>query len=340
MNTEEIKEIIQSSNLNFLIGAGLSRPFLPTLNSIETRLCDEKDETKKIPIYREYYKEVMLPNLKFAHGKADKCTELEFQETYKNYKDFFEFISALLIKRKSTILSKQANIFTTNIDLLMETVLEDSNLEYNDGFAGHLIPSFSLSNFKKTISKRSLHFDNVSEIPTFNLMKMHGSLTWERVGEKILFSNLTQIDENILKASDRDFSTHYHKLSIVNPEKKKLQETVIDLYYYELLRMYSSELEKQNTVLFVMGCSLADEHIRQITLRSANSNPTLKIYICCYEKKDVAALKILIGYVKLRYSNIEILEPEDDTAENKMHLGNIIKNVLTKNKNHTTDEPK
>lgn len=32
------KNIIQSSNVNFLIGSGLSRPFLPTLGNIEQKI--------------------------------------------------------------------------------------------------------------------------------------------------------------------------------------------------------------------------------------------------------------------------------------------------------------
>jgi len=45
---QEIKEVIQSSHVNFLFGAGVSNPFLPLLGDIETRLSGEKKEEERI----------------------------------------------------------------------------------------------------------------------------------------------------------------------------------------------------------------------------------------------------------------------------------------------------
>ena len=311
MNIQEIKEVVQSSHLNFLIGAGLSTPFLPLLGDIETRLSNETKSAERTKIKKEYFEKVMMPNLEIVSDKINAGKKSDFDKTYKDYKDFFELLSHILLKRESTILSKQTNIFTTNIDILMETVLEQSGLEYNDGFTGRINSTFSLSNFKKSILKRSLHFENVSEIPMFNLIKIHGSLTWNKTDNKISFSKLSHFDKSLLKKKDKDFEEQYQKLAIVNPEKKKLEETVVDLTYYELLRMYSSELEKENAVLFVMGFSMEDEHIREITLRAANSNPTLKIYIFCHGKDNNSKMRNKMEIDKLRYSNIDIVEPTE-----------------------------
>lgn len=328
MNKQEIKEIIQSSNLNFLFGAGLSTPFLPLLNDIEKNLTKEVTEEKRIPIYREYFEKIMLPNLKIIDELTGLAGNKDFEETYKNYKTFFEIISLVLLRRKSTILSKQANIFTTNIDVFIERALEDSNIEYNDGFSGHMNPIFSLSNFKKSILKRSLHFENVSEIPVFNVIKIHGSLTWIKKGNSIYYSKLKHFNESTLKKNDPEFKKDYDKILIVNPEPKKLKETVIDLTYYELLRMYSSELEKENTVLFIMGFSMADEHIRAITIRSADSNPTLKIYVFCHSKDKLEELNQNMSIGKLKYSNIEIIAPNNTESENKYSFKKINDSVF------------
>jgi len=311
MNIQEIKEVVQSSHLNFLIGAGLSTPFLPLLGDIETRLSSETKKEERTKIKKEYFEKVMMPNLEIVGGKINAGKKSDFDKTCKDYKNFFELLSHILLKRESTILSKQTNIFTTNIDILMETVLEQSGLEYNDGFTGRINSTFSLSNFKKSILKRSLHFENVSEIPIFNLIKIHGSLTWNKTDNKIMFSKLSHFDKSLLKKKDEDFEEQYQKLAIINPEKKKLEETVVDLTYYELLRMYSSELEKENAVLFIIGFSMEDEHIREITLRTANSNPTLKIYIFCHGKDNNSKMKNKMETDKLRYSNIEIVEPTE-----------------------------
>jgi hypothetical protein len=41
-----------------------------------------------------------------------------------------------------------------------------------------------------------LHFDNLSELPVFNLMKLHGSLTWIMENEKtiVFSSDLAHVD--------------------------------------------------------------------------------------------------------------------------------------------------
>jgi len=337
---QEIKEVIQSSHINFLFGAGVSNHFLPLLGDIETRLSSEKKEDERIKIKKEYFEKVMLPNLEVVNGNINNSKQTDFETTHKAYKNFFELVGHILLHRKNTILSKQANVFTTNIDILMENALEEIGIEYNDGFSGRLNSTFSLSNFKKSILKRSLHFENISEIPIFNIIKIHGSLTWEKIGDKIFFSKLKHFDNSLKDKTGKAFNDGYKKLAIVNPEKKKLEETVINLTYYELLRMYSSELEKENAVLFIMGFSMEDEHIREITIRSANSNPTLKIYLFCHGQDTDSKMKDKMQIGKLRYSNIEIIEPENNEKKDKLNLakitelifGSIVKSIAHDNK--------
>lgn len=82
------------------------------------------------------------------------------------------------------------------------------------------------------------------------------------------------------------FVENYSSLFIINPTKKKFEETLLSNIYYDLLRMYSNELEKINSLLIVFGFSFRDEHIRDIT-RRALSNPSLIMYIFVYEKDQL-----------------------------------------------------
>jgi hypothetical protein len=67
---ERIKNSVQDCNLNFLLGSGLSRPFLATLGNIEFLLteCDNAsidDQIRKIvraSLYRRYFVEVIQKN--------------------------------------------------------------------------------------------------------------------------------------------------------------------------------------------------------------------------------------------------------------------------------------
>jgi len=342
---ERLIDRIQDSNLNFLFGSGMSADYLKVLGNIETLLTDldkeELDKDKKLliraSILNEYFEGVIEKNIDILENKEDT------QLTLTSYKTFFETINKLILLRRNKLLSKQVNIFTTNIDIFLEKAIESNCLEGNDGFGRGFKPKYDLSNFKKSIFQKSLYFDNNSEIPVFNILKIHGSITWQSEKETIYFDatlqQIRQVKNYIAKKSDllefkvdddikslldkvpkkikttsfKKFLEEYDKLSIVNPTKAKFQTTVLDQKYYDLLRLYSNELERENTLLFVMGFSFADEHIKDLTIRLANSNPTLMIYVFARSqnsKKKFEAI-LYIG-TKIKNKNIVIVAPELD----------------------------
>jgi hypothetical protein len=67
---EEIRDVVQDSNLNFLIGSGLSSPDLRTLGNIEALLTELAEATcneaqRKIircSLYKEYFDGVISRN--------------------------------------------------------------------------------------------------------------------------------------------------------------------------------------------------------------------------------------------------------------------------------------
>src|SRR5258708_3393899 len=105
------------------------------------------------------------------------------------------------------------------------------------------------------------------------------------------------------------FLEAYDRLAIVNPTKAKFMQTILNQTHYELLRIYSNELEKENTVLVVAGFSFADEHIREITLRAANSNPTLLIYVIAYDSAAAAEIAARFPAAGVKNDNIFIVKP-------------------------------
>lgn len=343
-NITKLKDTVQDCSINFLLGSGVSMPYLSTLGKVEqflTELTEKKDKGEitndqekiiRVSIYRKFFDGVILKNLMILNDSNDA------EDVLKNYKTFLKILNSILLNRKSTILNKQVNLFTTNVDIFLEKSLESTNVEYNDGFSGRFEPLFNLTNFKKSFFKTSLHYDNISELPVFNLMKIHGSLTWNKKedesialsldlelvkkikSKKISEDKLIEVDDEktiddlIIAANSKtpdnstdEFISEYEKLAIVNPTKEKFRETVLNRNYYELLRIYSNELEKENTILFVAGFSFADEHIRDVTIRAANSNPTLKIYIFSHSSDIEEGVK-KINDASIN-SNVEIVTP-------------------------------
>jgi hypothetical protein len=345
-----IKDLIQSANLNFLIGSGFSQPYLKTLGNIENHISevysiDDLGESVKsfvlASIFNKYFIDVMYSNKCII----DECKSKDKDITSQYYIDFITIFNILLQKRGSTILNKQINIFTTNIDIFLDKTLEDLGLEFNDGFSGRFLPIFNLSNYNKIVSKKSLHFENESRIPVFNLLKLHGSLNWRyETDNKITYSTDLKVLEELKSISDicdfididdkdttyniiikaenkfkkgkimekaiKKFIAKYETIPIVNPTKEKFKETVLDLNYYELLRYYANELEKENTVLFVLGFSMADEHIAEITLRLAKSNPTMTILIFAYDEE--AKNSIIKNLKNTKLENIKFYAPDKD----------------------------
>lgn len=345
---DKLKDTIQDCNINFLLGSGLSCPFLTTLGNLESLLndletnvsgSDPRAKIIRVSLYKRYFDEVISKNLQILEPEVAARPVLE------QYRTFLNCMNSILLKRKVTLLSKEINLFTTNIDIFLDKALEDLSLEYNDGFNGRFRPTFSLSNFKTSRFKKSLHFDKTAELPVFNLLKLHGSLSWEIRNGSVTFSiDLNHIKEVRKRTLSTDhvvtvpddatigtlltaaatkkadattdaFLESYDKLLIVvNPTKEKFKHTLMNQTYYELLRLYNNELEKENTVLFVMGFSFADEHIREITLRAANSNPTLMIYVVAHSSDARTAIEAHFRSNAVRNNNVQFIAPDQDTT--------------------------
>jgi len=381
---EEIEKLLESANLNFLIGSGASNPFLKTLHDVEKAIDSfdkkdvfsnhQKDENVlkiiEASIKNHYFKKCIEKNLElisadFCNNEkpcdqdSDKCKVMH------NYKTFLQSLQTILSKRSNNY-PKQVNLFTTNIDVFLDVALEKCSLSFNDGFSGRMNPKFGTENFHNIINKVSSHYDYQSTIPLFNLFKLHGSLNWKYENEKIYYDNKLSVveelkecnlakeslvecfDENGKFLSKKDSKDHgfsaiyqeaekiknnklnvdkfieaYDKLVMINPNKDKFKDTTLKLHYYELLRMFSNNIDKENAVLFVLGFSFADEHICEIVNRAIKSNPTLLVVIFAYNKDEEKTINNLING-----QNVVFVDRENE--KEKFDLNTINKNFFKK----------
>lgn len=194
--------------------------------------------------------------------------------------EFFKILREILSKRGNPVENKQINIFTTNYDLVPELAIEYLNIDYNDGFKGRISPRFSTANYGNIQIKNLISSNNKTEIESINLYKIHGLLLWKKgkklnteflfgYGElinKIYEEYKNKFFENdfneIKKCIDNDnmeelkniktdgegiFKELTNIFNIVWPTKKKFYNSVLNMNYYELLRIFSNELEKIKT---------------------------------------------------------------------------------------------
>lgn len=276
----DLKKQFQSCNLNIILGAGFSYDVAALLGNIEKEISDAEtlgDDIKLKDIKKDFFSKCILPM-----ADKDKVLRGELQRV-----QFFNLIKEILENRQSSILHKVVNVFTTNYDLLIETALEKCHADYTDGFSGKIAPKFSTANYGLILSRQTSVSSMTSEITTFNLYKVHGSLNWKCEGSEIVYTNhINAIKSVESHMNDENFLKFYSELAIVNPSKNKLHQTVLDVNYYDQLRMYCNELEKNNTILLSFGFSFADEHILQLTKRSLKGNPTFNLLIVSFNQNS------------------------------------------------------
>ncbi len=375
MHIDKLKRYIESSNLNFLFGAGLSSGYLSLLGPVEKLLTalneislrDEVEAMVRNSLYRYYFLNVIKPNLEseYSTSKTD-----EYQNVLNDYTQFLKECNELMTKRKNNLIGKQINIFTTNIDMFVERSAALLRIEFNDGFRGRNHALFEEESFGKFSSRQSILMQNITELPMFHYHKVHGSIGWARHNSvnimaddelsnvKEIASELAKIDVDYfidekeitkidVKIKDlvqiaqaklssfsksgkstspeiyKGFSDSYQKIVMINPNKAKFRETVIDYHFYELIRLFSNALERQNSMLIVSGFSFADEHIAQIVRRAANSNPTLLVLVLNYDDNSESIEKNLNLNEGIINNNIQILTPSKFSKAQRKDDGRI-----------------
>lgn len=309
ISKKELREIIQSGHLNLLIGSGCSSDYLSTLKDIENRMNNE--ETKE-DAQKDYYKLIKKSRAILNNSlELDAEQKSKLNQAKQCYNSFLGFWAEIISKRSLHIVSKQINIFTTNFDMFIEDSCERLNIPYNDGFSGQINPVFNGTNFNKIQKYKSLQFDNTSDIPLFNIIKLHGSVSWVVKEEKIKYSNGCHIADDLDTKTNGDFVAGYNQIAIINPNAEKHFETVLDTNYAAMLRKFTLELEKENSVLIIIGFSLADKHIKDLLYGVMKSNPTLVVVYFAYSKYDANADPLC----EKENKNFYVLSPEDESCK-------------------------
>jgi hypothetical protein len=306
---KRLSRIVQSANLNFLIGSGCSCPAIEASGDTERKIITARtagDDDKAEQLLHDF----LVPFLENTKSLLIEDNVSKIKDTVGNYQSFLGNISNLLFNRKNNIIPSQAIIFSTNYDLLLEYAITNYN-EYIilcDGFkrTSNINKEYHFSSteyFNSVFNTGNLYRYKV-EIPTINLVKIHGSLNWQNKNGKII-QDLSYIeDADIIKDSkDIDNIKKFNSLfNIVLPQDNKLKLTILDEIYYDLLRIYSNELDKENTILIVDGFSFSDQHILEITKR-ALKNKTFNLVVFSYKEED----RIFLLETFKSYRNVDII---------------------------------
>lgn len=259
LDIQQLQKLCYSKRLNFLLGAGASQKAIPTLK-------DGQKPEKLINLIYETSKDLTdESNLKDAE-----------KETLEAYVGFVTMIISILNLSNSRAVPRSANIFTTNYDLFIESAMDkvmrdNYGVIFNDGANGYFKRYINTFNYDRSTALRG-QFDNYNhETPTIRLIKPHGSINWKKSEDKA--------GHEIIEVSDRPQKEG--TCFIVPPDKYESGHTMESRHFFEMLRLFNIELDKPQSILFVIGFSFQDEHIKSMVQR-ALQNPGLQVCIFAY----------------------------------------------------------
>jgi hypothetical protein len=274
-------------------------------NTINTNLGQEQTFNKidiqidkKLRIVQNFIREQIKNGMVVSNVDGNK----EYSPVLSLYEEFYQKIAQR--SRENPI-----NIFTTNYDLFNELALDTLGFPYNNGFTGAYKRKFNpLSYHYMYVENLNLHdtvWQKVSNF--FNLVKLHGSISWVREKEEILEKNYEEIgaDETVM----------------IYPTPLKDRSTLM-VPYSDLFRMMENQLALRNSLLIVLGYSFSDDHINRVIFNGFRS-PSFRLVVFGDPESNKGIMKLL----KLGDPRISVIYSKD--KENKIHyFKNFVEKAL------------
>lgn len=189
-------------------------------------------------------------------------TSYDYDESYLKHSAFINTVSHL-VKTPSKL-----SIVTTNYDTLIEDAADSIGFTVIDGFTFAHRPQFDSDMFEwnlvkdiENIKTRELEYKK----NIMNLLKLHGSLTWERSDKHIFRKEKNNVKKPIM----------------IFPSSNKYMQSYQEPYF-ELFIKFQELLKRPNTLLITTGFSFADNHISQMIIQAILHNKSLALLISDY----------------------------------------------------------
>ena len=189
-------------------------------------------------------------------------TSYDYDESYLKHSAFINTVSHL-VKTPSKL-----SIVTTNYDTLIEDAADSIGYTVMDGFTFAHRPQFDSDMFEwnlvkdiENIKTRELEYKK----NIINLLKLHGSLTWERSDKHIFRKEKNNVKKPIM----------------IFPSSNKYMQSYQEPYF-ELFIKFQELLKRPNTLLITTGFSFADNHISQMIIQAILHNKSLALLISDY----------------------------------------------------------
>jgi len=275
------RDILSSTHINFLFGAGVNGNLFPQLNKfkkteevikklggntergIESGIDDIDDESKRCKIKEKFIEEFM-EFYKDVSSKFENLSNPSLKNLMLLLKETYWLVHEAQNRNSSM---KQINIYTLNYDDIVEQVLDQLGYFYNSISASNTTTKAALMNVI------GYDYNMKKYIPSFMINKLHGDIR-----------------------------------KPIIPGREKYRE-MLNEEYFEIAFHMKEQLCRQNSILIVIGYSGNDKHINKILQDCLNTGLTMYWYKYSKDEKVPSNLEEQIIVVEQDDYN----HPQDST---------------------------
>lgn len=202
----DLRKTLESTNINFLLGAGCSMPAFKTLGNLEELRVELEEKKGSLGengdvIYRLIKAEI---DRRFFMGSIYRNVEYvkegpkgDIQRTRAAYEEFCTAAIQTVANRESVDKPKQVTFFTSNYDLCMDLALDEADIPTNSAYLGRFSRRVTLQTFGNRVFSNGIGLGYRTEIPSANLVKIHGCASWRNDGNELTIDDSYQILEEI-----------------------------------------------------------------------------------------------------------------------------------------------
>lgn len=329
--SENLRKLAITKKLNFLIGSGASAPAIKLMSQVKEPNEKEIEKLKKslqtFNLNDESIRTIaknqkLITEIKNISEKLinNDLHNKESENKLVEYKEFIRNICEIINFSNSRETPREVNIFTTNYDLFLEKAIdevlkEEIPLVFNDGARGYFNRYLDSSNFNRTVSYVGLNNNYIDELPSLTLIKPHGSVNWEKVGKNGSNKEKVIIRNEVVKSP-----------MVVPPTGYEGRDTFMDNHFHDMLRVFQLELDKPESVLFILGFSFQDDHIARM-IRRALRNRSLIIECFCWNNEDEQKYKENLGFngsdTPHTPRNFKFIKPSQFKNKEKLELKDL-----------------
>lgn len=297
-NSDNLLNILKSTELNFLIGAGAS--YVDNLNSFPLML-GLKESVINDQVIIEYYNYIksLSTNIDNQYFLIVSIFDKYLFDSQSNIERFMSVINGIDlyitdIKLKSIIIQIQKRVKLTILKRIMESDISSVKHIYTDFYKG--IKKLHEVNSKKgtTINIFTTNYDLMNEI-SMEELNIHFYSGFDGIVNRKFnlalynYDYTESINSGKIKFDVKPFHVNLYKLhgslsweykngelyeknpflssfvpEIIYPSIDKFDNTNLIVYFSSLLREFSNRIFKANSTLVVIGSSLGDDHINKI----------------------------------------------------------------------------